>query len=131
MVINLMPQKTRTKTNNYGKISYDSKIYSTSPRYAGKEVWVKSTAHEIIILDEDYRLIQRHDRLYGKQKESMKWAPYLNLMARRPTALKYTGFFKELPVKLQEYFDKCEYQQKKTALRILSRMVRETDINTA
>jgi hypothetical protein len=61
----------------------------------------------------------------------MKWTPYLNLMAKRPKALKYTGFFKELPQSLQDYFDKCEYQQKKVALNMLVKMVEKTDLQTA
>ncbi|GAW29830.1 mobile element protein [Carboxydocella sp. ULO1] len=61
----------------------------------------------------------------------MKWLPYLKLMAKRPTALKYSGFFKELPQTIQDYFERCEYQQKKAALQVLSKMVALTDIHTA
>jgi hypothetical protein len=52
-------------------------------------------------------------------------------MAKRPTALKYTGFFKELPTTLQDYLSKCEYEQQKVALRLLAKMVKETDITFA
>jgi len=121
----------KAKADNYGKVKFDNHIYSTSPEYAGKQVWVKASAFDIVILDQDYRYIEKHKRLYGEQKESMKWLPYLKLMAKRPTALKYTGFFKELPQTLQDYFERCEYQQKKAALQVLSRMVSLTDIQTA
>lgn len=104
-----------SKADNYGKVKYDNRIYSSSPEQAGKQVWVKAGAYEVAILNSDYREIIRHDRLYGEQKESMKWVPYLEIMAKRPNALKYTGFFKELPTTLQDYFNKCNYEEKKAA----------------
>lgn len=121
----------KAKADNYGKVKFDNHIYSTSPDCAGKQVWVKAGAFEIKLLDDNYNMIETHSRLYGEQKESMKWLPYLNLMSRRPNALKYSGFFKELPLMIQEYFEKCDYSQKKASLGILSKMVRLTDLNTA
>jgi transposase len=121
----------KVKTDKYGKAKFENRIYSTSPEQAEKEVWVKASANNIEILNPEYKVIQAHKRLYGNQKESMKWTPYLNLMAKRPKALKYTGFFKELPQSLQDYFDKCEYQQKKVALNMLVKMVEKTDLQTA
>jgi len=61
----------------------------------------------------------------------MKWVPYLEMMAKRPNALKYTGFFKELPTTLQDYFNKCNYEEKKAALKALARMVGNSDIGLA
>jgi hypothetical protein len=57
---------------------------------AGQQVIVKAGAYDIEILDEDYNHIIKHRRLYGEEKESMNWIPYLELMSKRPTALKYT-----------------------------------------
>jgi len=121
----------KAKANNYGKVSLDTYIYSISPDYAGKEVWLKATANEVFVLNDEYKLIQSHPRLYGEQRESMKWVPYLDLMAKRPTALKYTGFFKELPETIKSYFNKCEYQEKKAALLVLSKMVKHSSIEMA
>lgn len=121
----------KAKADKYGKVSFDHRQYSSSPLFAGKEVWVKATANEVKILDEEYNLIQEHPRLYGEEKESMKWVPYLKLMAKRPTALKYTGFYEELPETLQQYFEHCEYTEKKIGLTALTKMVEETDISTA
>lgn len=80
------------KADNYGKIKFDTKTYSTSPRLSNKQVMIKVGAYDVEILDEDSNLVVKHKRLYGEQKESMIWIPYLELMAKRPTALKYTGF---------------------------------------
>ncbi len=121
----------KLKADKYGKVPFDNRKYSSSPSYAGKEVWVKATANEVKILDEDYILIQEHPRLYGDENESMKWVPYLKLMAKRPTALKYTGFYEELPETLQQYFKHCEYTEKKMGLSTLSKMVENTDMLTA
>lgn len=119
------------KADNYGKVKYDNQMYSSSPQYSGKQLWMKIGAHEVELMDMDYRKIISHSRLYGKAKESMKWEPYLELMSRRPTALKYTGFFKELPTTLQEYFEICDYEEKKAALKALTKMVIHTNIETA
>lgn len=121
----------KAKANNYGKVKFEGNSYSTRPECAGKQVWLWIGAHEVHILDEDYRVVQTHDRLYGAHQESMKWEPYLTLLSRRPTALKYSGFFSELPQSLQEYFQNCDWQQKKAALGLLAKMVAETDLSTA
>jgi len=56
------------------------------------EVYTRLSAHDVIVLDENYREIIRHPRLYGDTKlESMDWLPYLTQLSRRPAALKYTG----------------------------------------
>lgn len=117
-----------TKADNYGKVKFDNHIYSSAPNMAKNQLWVKAGAHEVILMDQNYSEVIRHQRLYGEKKESMKWSPYLELMAKRPAALKYTGFFKELPMTLQDHLSKCEYEQKKAVLRLLAKMVKETDI---
>ena len=119
------------KANNYGMVNYDSNSYSSSPRYAGNNLWLKAEAHRITILNQDYQEIQQHRRLYGEKRESMKWIPYLELMAKRPTALKYTDFFHQLPQTLREYLDNCNYQGKKATLNALRRMICDSDIKTA
>jgi transposase len=119
------------KADNYAKVRYENQRYSSAPDYAGKQLWLKIGAHQIELLDREYQQIISHERLYGQPKESMKWIPYLELMARRPTALRYSSFIKELPATIQQYFDQCEYEAKKAALKVLSRMVNHTDVETA
>ncbi len=76
------------KADNYGKVKFDGKIYSSSPEMAKRQVMVKVGAYDVDILDMDCNHIVRHRRLYGEEKESMYWIPYLKLMSKRPTALK-------------------------------------------
>lgn len=119
------------KADNYGKVKFETKIYSTSPSLAGTQVMIKVGAYDLEILDSDHNLIVRHSRLYGEAKESMIWIPYLELMAKRPTALKYTGLFNQLPLTLRTFLEDCDYELKKQTLRVFARMVQDTDIDRA
>ena len=119
------------KADKYGKVRFDNGLYSSSPSSAGQEVWVKATADEVIIMNQEYQEVVAHDRLYGRQKESMKWSPYLALMAKRPRALKYTEFFNQLPSPIQEFFDRCSLLEKKEALKLLARIAQEGSLERA
>ena len=85
------------KADKYGYIKVDNRLYSTSPRFAKCGVLARISFDKVEILTQDHELIIGHSRLYGKQKKSMEWQPYLNLMAKRPTAIKYTSFYEQLP----------------------------------
>jgi transposase len=119
------------KGDNYGKVKFDSRIYSASPAMAGRQVIVKAGAYDVDILDSDCNHIVRHRRLYGEEKESMYWIPYLELLSKRPTALKYTGLFNQLPAVFKDYLDKCDYESKKQSLKIFTKMTAITDMDTA
>lgn len=119
------------KADNYGKVRYDNRSYSSTPAFAGRQLWLKVGAFEVTLMDDNYKQIINHSRLYGQQTESMQWAPYLELMARRPRAMKYTGFFKELSTDLQDYLLKCDQAAQKSALQVLSKMVKNSDLTTA
>jgi hypothetical protein len=119
------------KADNYGKVKFDGRTYSTSPGMAGRQVMVKAGAYDIEILDEDCNYIVKHRRLYGEEKESMNWIPYLELMSRRPTALKYTGLYNQLPQILKEYLDQSDYEGKKQALKLFTKMTIATGFDTA
>jgi hypothetical protein len=61
----------------------------------------------------------------------MLWVPYLELMSKRPTALKYTGLFNQLPTPLKEYMNQCDYVTKKQALKLFAKMTVNTNIDSA
>ncbi|AZR74210.1 hypothetical protein BBF96_12860 [Anoxybacter fermentans] len=122
----------KARTNKYGKFRLEGRYtYSASPAFSQSEVWVKITADQVIVLDKDYKVITSHDRLYGNQKESMSWQPYLSSMSRRPNALKYIGLYKKLPDPLKEFFDQCKLTDKSKALKILLKIIKEADMETA
>jgi len=120
-------------TDAYAKFSLEKgkHTYSTAPRYAKSQLMVQLTAYEVIVLDENYREILRHPRLYGPKQELMNWLPYLTQLSRRPAALKYSGIYKLLPEPAQLFFDTCDYQVKKEALKALSRISEESSFEKA
>ncbi len=121
----------KAKANQYGKIRIDTNTYSASPLVAKKEVYVRMRAHHVEILNEQHELIVKHKRLYGKKQERMDWMPYLSTLAKRPNALKYSGFYRELPDPWQDYFNNTDYEEKKKSLILLERIITETDMDTA
>ena len=114
-------------TNKYGKAEFETNIYSTSPAYSGKEVILKITADKVIVMNKEYTVIVTHDRIYDKNKESMKWYPYLEIMAKRPNAIKYTGFFNELPDIWKNYIDSQNTEGKKKTIKALMKMIEGDD----
>lgn len=122
----------KAKADLYGKVKVDGRYtYSVSPTYARQEIWLKITHDKVHMLNESYRTIITHDRMYGSQTESMNWLPYLELMAKRPNALKYTTFYSMLPHALQEYFDDCRPEDKKSGLKVLSKILNESPMDIA
>ena len=122
----------QVKADKYGYIRIENKLYSTSPRFAKQMVLAKFTYKEIEILTEDYERIIKHERLYGtKKQKSMKWQPYLTLMAKRPNALKYTNFYEKMPEEWKKYFSNCTNQEKKDALQLLAVLLKEHDFEVS
>lgn len=128
----ILPEKAYTgiryesvKADKYGYIRVDKKKYSTSPRFAEQKVLIGITYNKIDILTDDHEMIVQHERLYGKQDESMIWQPYLTLMAKRPTTMKYTSFYDQLPDIWQTYLHKCTTEEKKVALCLLSTILKD------
>lgn len=111
--------------DKYGYVLVDKKRYSTSPRFARQKVLIGISYNTIDILTDHYELVVRHERLYGDQNKSMKWQPYLALMAKRPTAMKYTTFYGQLPTTWQKHLDQCTVEEKKQVLRLLSVLLKE------
>jgi len=122
------------KTNGYGKFLLNKGLheYSVAPKYANMYVLVKLTAFHVVVLDDSYREIVRHDRLYGDHKQqSMKWLPYLNQLARRPGALKYTGIYQMLPHPVKEYMEDLSKQDKGKVLRAIANLTQKSSFEKA
>lgn len=52
----------------------------------------------------------------------MNWIPYLEVLAKRPTAIKYTGLYNQLPLILKDHLNKCSYEEKKCLLKLFAKM---------
>ena len=116
----LLPEKVfhcariiQAKADKSGLIHLETKVYSTSPRFAQKKVFVQITYNEVQILDEDQQVIVTHPRLYGSIAKSMVWHPYLKLLSQRPRAFKYSGVYDHLPEEWQTYLKACTEEVKK------------------
>jgi transposase len=122
------------KTNAYGKFLLYKGFheYSVSPKYANRQVLVRLSAHEVVVMDENHREIVRHDRLYGESKQcSMQWLPYLNQLAKSPGALKYTGIYQMFPETMKAYIDQCSKNQKGSILRAIAALTERDSFESA
>ena len=119
------------KTDNYAKVTFDNNLYSTSPKYAKEEVYIKASSDRVWILNKSYEVIMEHPRLYGKGKESMNWLPYIDLMSKRPAAMKYTEFYQQLPDNWQKYLGNQNADGKRKGLTSLYTMLQKHDMRTA
>ncbi len=57
----------------------------------------------------------------------MKWYPYLEVMAKRPKAIKYTRFFNELPLMWKNYLESQDRERKKLTITALMKMMEGDD----
>ena len=121
----------KAKCNKYGIIRIRKKQYSVAPNYAQQQVWVFIYHDKIQIKDENYQLIIEHERLYGTKKKSMNWLPYLDLIQKRPRALKHIDFFDSLPENWRQIFNESELNEQREYMKILSNILLESTMNFA
>jgi hypothetical protein len=79
--------KGSATTNNWGRFYLNKGMheYSASPKHANQVVNLKFTSSLVIVMDENFREIVRHRRLYGDTKrQRMEWLPYLRQLSLRP-----------------------------------------------
>lgn len=119
------------KTDNYAKVTFDKNLYSSSPKYAQENVYIKASSDKVWILNQSYEIIMEHPRLYGNGLESMNWLPYIDLMSRRPGAMKYTTFYQKLPDNWQKYLGSQNTDGKRKGLTSLYTMLQKHDMRTA
>ena len=115
------------KSDKYGIINVDKKQYSTSPRFARQRVRVRITYNEIAILNKDHEVIAKHTRLYGVRRKSMIWQPYLDLLSKRPRAIKYSSIYNQFPSIWTDYLRSCTEKEQKSVLRLLGELLKNDD----
>ncbi|EHQ88594.1 transposase [Desulfosporosinus youngiae DSM 17734] len=121
-------------TNNWGKFYRHKGMheYSASPKHANEVVNLKLTSSHIIVMDENYREIVRHRRLYGNTKQqSMEWLPYLKQLSIRPRALKYSGVYDMMPPSLKQFLEKCSHSETGKVLKVLAELTDRTGFDSA
>src|SRR5699024_4391977 len=102
---------------------------STSPRFAKQKVRVCITYNEIAILNEDNEVIAKHTRLYGVRRKSMIWQPYLDLLSKRPRAIKYSSIYNQFPSIWTNYLKNCTVEEQKSVLRLVGDLVKNDDFS--
>ena len=106
--------------------------YSTAPRYAGATVTVRLTSTSVTILDESGEILITHERLYGDKKaRQMNWIPYLEQLARRPRAVKYSGIYSMLPPVVNEYIDKSKGGDISAVVRMIAELTKRAGFESA
>lgn len=125
---------TGLRTDGYGRFTLDNgrHEYSSAPKYALGTVNVRLDSTFVTVLDDDYREIVTHRRLYGDDHQSsMGWVPYLEYISRHPRSLKNTGIYEMMPAAMQSYLNNCDHSQKKDVLHILSELTEQTGFDSA
>ncbi len=121
------------QTNGYGKFTLNKGLYtySSSPKFANEMIAVKVTAYEVIPLDEQFKEIVIHHRLYGDtEQERMDWLPYLTQLSRKPRALKYSGIFEMFPENVKELFNNKDIQNHSELLKVLADITCKSSFET-
>jgi transposase len=126
--------KGNATTNNWGKFYLNKGMheYSVSPKYANTVVNLKLTSSLVIVVDENYREIVRHRRLYGDTKQqSMDWLPYLRQLSIRPRALKYSGVYDMMPSTMKQFLEGCSNTETGKVLKVLAELTDRTGFDSA
>lgn len=126
--------KRSITTNNWGKFYLNKGLheYSSSPKHSNTIVNLKLTSSLIIVMDENYREITRHRRLYGDTKQqSMNWLPYLRQLSIRPRALKYTGIYDMMPPAMKQFLDGCSNIETGKVLKVMAELTERTGFDSA
>jgi hypothetical protein len=122
------------KADKYGiiRLNEGKHEYSTSPKCAGCIVTAKLTSTAVTILDETGRAIATHKRLYGNKKaKSMNWIPYLELLARRPRAVKYSEIYSLFPVEIRDYLNSSKPSETSDIIRMIAEFTKRTGFESA
>ena len=115
-----------------GHAVVDGNEYSVSPKYTGQKVWVRYMANTLVFEDDTHKEITRHERCFHKKgKKFTHWVDFINLISKRPRALKYSGFFSILPEDWQAYTASLEKEDLQKALHFLKHCLLHKDFDFA
>lgn len=126
-------QYTSVRTDKYGRFTLDAgkHRYSASPAYCEDTVNLRITSAEVSVMDQDMHEVVRHKRLYGDDKESMDWIPYLKYISRKPRSLKNSGIYDMMPHSMQLYMDSCEGSERGRILKVLTELTERSGFGSA
>ena len=107
-----------------GFILVDTNRYGLSPNMSGSIVQAKIYFDKIEVFY-DRCLLKTFIRSYGKNGEDCDWKDYLPVLVKKPGATEHTRFFGQMPKLWQEYLKTVSGRERKSALILLSEIVRD------
>lgn len=107
-----------------GFVTIDTNRYGVSPELSGQLVQVKLWFDRIEIFH-DHQGLKTFRRVYGKNQERLDWRDYLPALTKKPAAATETKFFGQMPVLWQRHLRAVQGSERKSALLLLSEIVRE------
>jgi transposase len=110
--------------NKTGFVLIDTNRYGLPPTFAGKVVQAK-IFFDRVALYYDRQLLKTYGRSYSRQQEAADWKQYLPTLLRKPGAAEHTRFFGQMPKLWQEYLKSVKGREKKSALLLLSEIIRD------
>ncbi len=124
---------TRAITDKYGRFTLDEgkHRYSASPAFCEDTVNLRITSSDVIVMDKEMHEVVTHRRLYGEDRESMDWLPYLKYIARKPRSLRNSGIYEMMPESMQMYMDSCKSSDRGRILKVLSELTDRTGFDSA
>ncbi len=122
----------KVKTDKYSFIHFDKNQYSTSPEYAGCEMWLEIGTSELRVLNEKYEQVAVHKRKYGHELEpAINFENYIGALSRKPRAFLNSPYFLTMPEAVQNHLKNCQYAELKQMLLTLVPIIREGKIGDA
>lgn len=115
----------KIKINAYGRFTLNKGMheYSGVPKLVGEYATVRITASSVHVLDSNFKELVVHERLYGENRQSsVKWLPFLNQLAMKPNAIKYSGIMETLPDPLRKYMEMSNHTDRSKLLSAISKI---------
>jgi hypothetical protein len=112
------------KVDKWGFIKVDTAKYGLSPELSDKLVQAKIYFDKIEVFY-DRSLLKTFRRSYEKNDGDYDWKDYLPSLVKKPGATEHTRFFNQMPKLWQEYLKNVTGQERKSALMLLSEIVKD------
>ncbi len=122
----------KVKTDKYSFIHFERNQYSTSPEYAGCEMWLEIGVSELRVLNARYEQIAVHKRIYEREVNPViDFENYVGALSRKPRAFLSSPYFLTLPGTIQKHLQSLTYPELKKMLLTLVPIIRDGRIGDA
>lgn len=115
------------RIDKYGFITVDTNKYGITPELAGQSAQVKIFFDKIEI-HYDHTLLKVYGRSYKRNEEVMDFTQYMTTLCKKSGAAPHTRFFHQLPKLWQQHLKETNGRERKTALLLLSEIVRDGNL---